>query len=181
MAGQFVMHITSSIVAGIVISFPYVFYELWKFIKPGLYPNEKSSTGGIVWYVTILFILGVSFGYFVVSPLSINFLANYKLDESITNQFDVTSYVSTLIFLVLGCGLMFQLPLIILLLAKAGLVSSLFLRSYRKHAFVVILIAAAFITPSPDILSQLLLALPMYLLFELSIILASREEKRNMA
>lgn len=181
MAGQFVMHITSSLVAGLVIAFPYVFYELWKFIKPGLYPDEQSSTGGIVWYVTILFIIGVSFGYFVVSPLSINFLANYELDESITNQFDVTSYVSTLIFLVLGCGLMFQLPLVILLLAKAGMVSSLFLRSYRKHAFVVILIVAAFITPSPDILSQLLLALPMYLLFELSIILASREEKRNLA
>jgi len=181
MAGQFVMHITSSLVAGIVVAFPYVFFELWKFIKPGLYPDEKSSTGGIVWYVSILFIIGVSFGYFVVSPLSINFLANYKLDPSITNQFDITSYVSTLMFLVLGCGLIFQLPLIILLLAKSGLVTSSFLRQYRKHAFVIILIAAAFITPSPDILSQLLLAVPMYLLFEFSIILASREEKRNMA
>jgi len=179
MAGQFMMHITSSLVAGLIVAFPYVFWELWRFIKPGLYNNEQSAAGGIVWYVTVLFMIGVAFGYFVVAPLSINFLANYKLDPSITNQFDVTSYVSTLIFLVLGCGLIFQLPLVILLLAKAGIVSSEFLREYRKHAFVVILITAAFITPSPDILSQLLLALPMYLLYEFSIFLAMREEKVN--
>jgi sec-independent protein translocase protein TatC len=179
MAGQFVMHITSSLVAGLVLSFPYVFWELWRFIKPGLYQNEKTATGGVVWYVSSLFLVGIAFGYFVVAPLSINFLANYKLDPSIVNQFDVTSYVSTLIMLVLGCGFVFQLPLVILLLAKAGIVSSEFLRAYRKHAFIIILITAAFITPSPDILSQLLLALPMYLLYEFSILLALKEEKAN--
>lgn len=176
MSGQFVMHITSSLVAGLVVAFPYVFWELWRFVKPGLYNTEKNVASGIVYYVTILFSVGVSFGYFIVAPLSINFLANYKLDPSITNQFDITSYVSTLIMLVLGCGLIFQLPLVMLMLAKAGVVSSQFLKTYRKHAFIVILITAAFITPSPDILSQLLLALPMYLLYELSIILAMREE-----
>lgn len=180
MAGQFVMHITSSLVAGVVIAFPYVFWELWRFVKPGLYSNEQNAANGVVWYVSILFLVGITFGYFIVAPLSINFLANYKLDPTITNQFDVTSYVSTLMFLVLGCGLIFQLPLVILLLAKAGIVSSQFLRAYRKHAFVVILITAAFITPSPDILSQLLLALPMYLLYEFSIILAIKEEKRSV-
>jgi len=179
MAGQFVMHITSSLVVGLVLSFPYVFWELWRFVKPGLYQNEKNAAGGMVWYVSSIFLIGISFGYFVVAPLSINFLANYKLDPSIVNQFDVTSYVSTLIMLVLGCGIIFQLPLVILLLAKAGIVSSEFLRAYRKHAFVVILITAAFITPSPDILSQLLLALPMYLLYEFSILLALKEEKAN--
>lgn len=177
MSGQFVMHITSSLVAGLVVAFPYVFWELWRFIKPGLYNTEKNVASGMVGYVSILFIIGVSFGYFIVAPLSINFLANYKLDPSITNQFDVTSYVSTLIMLVLGCGLIFQLPLVMLMLAKAGVVSAQFLKTYRKHAFIVILITAAFITPSPDILSQLLLALPMYLLYELSIILAIREER----
>ncbi len=180
MAGQFVMHITSSIISGLIIAFPYVFWELWQFIKPGLYQNESSAARGIVWFVSILFTIGVLFGYFVVAPLSINFLANYKLDPSITNQFDVTSYVSTLIFLVLGCGLIFQLPLVMLLLAKAGIVSSYYLRQYRKHAFVIILIVAAFITPSPDILSQLLLAVPMYLLYEFSILLTVREEKRSV-
>lgn len=179
MAGQFVMHITSSLVSGLVVAFPYVFWELWKFIKPGLYPTEKNAASGIVWFVSFLFMVGILFGYFVVAPLSINFLANYKLDPSITNQFDVTSYVSTLIFLVLGCGLIFQLPLVMLLLAKAGIVSSYSLRQYRKHAIVVILIAAAFITPSPDILSQLLLAVPMYLLYEFSILLTLREEKKS--
>jgi sec-independent protein translocase protein TatC len=178
MAGQFVMHITSSLVTGLVVAFPYVFWELWRFISPGLYPKEQNASRGVVVWVSILFLIGVLFGYYVVAPLSINFLANYKLDPSITNQFDVTSYVSTLIFLVLGCGLMFQLPLVMLLLAKAGIVSSYFLRQYRKHAFVVILITAAFITPSPDILSQLLLAVPMYLLYELSILLAAKEEKK---
>jgi len=177
MSGQFVMHITSSLVAGLVVAFPYVFWELWRFVKPGLYNTEKNVASGMVYYVTILFSIGVAFGYFIVAPLSINFLANYKLDSSITNQFDITSYVSTLIMLVLGCGLIFQLPLVILMLSKAGIVSSQFLRIYRKHAFIVILITAAFITPSPDILSQLLLALPMYLLYELSILLASREER----
>ncbi len=177
MAGQFVMSITASLVAGVVLAFPYVFWELWRFIRPGLYSSEKNVANGLVWYVTILFLIGISFGYFIVAPLSINFLANYKLDPTITNQFDVTSYVSTLLMLVLGCGAIFQLPLVILLLAKAGVVSSQFLRLYRKHAFVVILITAAFITPSPDILSQLLLALPMYLLYEFSILLAIKEER----
>jgi sec-independent protein translocase protein TatC len=180
MAGQFVMHITSSLICGLIIAFPYVFWELWRFIKPGLYQKESNAASGLVWFVSILFTIGVLFGYFVVAPLSINFLANYKLDPSITNQFDITSYVSTLIFLVLGCGLVFQLPLVMLLLAKAGIVSSYFLRQYRKHAFVVILIVAAFITPSPDILSQLLLAVPMYLLYEFSILLVSREEKKSV-
>ena len=178
MAGQFVMHITSSLVTGLVVAFPYVFWELWRFIRPGLYPNETNAASGVVWFVSVLFLIGVLFGYYVVAPLSINFLANYKLDPTIANQFDVTSYVSTLIFLVLGCGLIFQLPLVMLLLAKAGIVSSYFLRQYRKHAFVVILIVAAFITPSPDILSQLLLAVPMYLLYEFSILLTAREEKK---
>lgn len=177
MSGQFVMHITSSLVAGLVVAFPYVFWELWRFIKPGLYNTEKNMAGGMVGYVSILFSIGVSFGYFIVAPLSINFLANYKLDPSITNQFDITSYVSTLIMLVLGCGLIFQLPLVMLMLAKAGIISAQFLKTYRKHAFIVILITAAFITPSPDILSQLLLALPMYLLYELSILLTIREER----
>lgn len=177
MAGQFVMSITASLVAGVVLAFPYVFWELWRFIKPGLYNSEKNAASGLVWYVTVLFLIGITFGYFIVAPLSINFLANYKLDPTITNQFDVTSYVSTLLMLVLGCGAIFQLPLVILLLAKAGVVSSQFLRLYRKHAFVVILITAAFITPSPDILSQLLLALPMYLLYEFSILLAIKEER----
>lgn len=177
MSGQFVMHITASLVAGLVVAFPYVFWELWRFIKPGLYNTEKNVASGMVGYVTVLFSIGVSFGYFIVAPLSINFLANYKLDPSITNQFDVTSYVSTLIMLVLGCGLIFQLPLVMLMLAKAGIITAQFLKTYRKHAFIVILITAAFITPSPDILSQLLLALPMYLLYELSILLTIREER----
>ena len=104
------------------MAFPYAFWEIWRFIRPGLYPNEKKASRGAVFWVTLLFIIGILFGYFVVCPISINFLANYSLDPSIKNEFDIVSYVSTVTMLVLACGLMFQLPMVVLFLSKAGLV-----------------------------------------------------------
>ncbi|MFN0048607.1 MAG: twin-arginine translocase subunit TatC [Cytophagales bacterium] len=175
MTGQFAMHITSSFVVGFILAFPYVFWELWRFVKPGLYVKEVNATRGAVFVVTFLFALGILFGYFVISPLSINFLANYQLDPSILNQFDITSYISTLIMMVLASGLMFQLPMIVFVLTKMGLVTPQFMRTYRKHSIVVILIVAAFITPSPDIFSQLLVAIPIYLLYEVSIYVSAWE------
>jgi sec-independent protein translocase protein TatC len=177
MTGQFAMHITSSFVAGFIVAFPYVFWELWRFVKPGLYVKEVNATRGAVLVVTFLFILGILFGYFVISPLSINFLANYQLDPTILNQFDITSYISTLIMMVLASGLMFQLPMIIFVLTKMGLITPHFMRSYRKHSIIVILIVAAFITPSPDIFSQLLVAVPLYMLYEASIFVSAWEIK----
>lgn len=175
MTGQFAMHITSSFVAGFIVAFPYVFWELWRFVKPGLYVKEVNATRGAVFVVTLLFILGILFGYFVISPLSINFLANYQLDPTILNQFDITSYISTLIMMVLASGLMFQLPMIVFVLTKMGLVTPQFMRTYRRHSVVVILVVAAFITPSPDIFSQILVALPLYMLYEASIFVSAWE------
>ena len=144
MAGQFMMHISSSFVIGIICAFPYAFWEFWKFISPGLYPNERKAAKGATFYVSLLFFIGVFFGYFVLTPISINFLANYQLDPSILNEFDIISYVGTITTLVLASGILFQLPMIILFLTKAGVVNKEILRSYRKHAIVVILVVLLF-------------------------------------
>ena len=122
--------------------------------------------------------MGISFGYWILSPLSINFLANYQIDETIQNEVDLLSYIETLVMMVFACGLMFQLPMVILILAKAGIVTASFLKQYRRHAILVIVIVAAILTPSPDMFSQVIVALPIYLLFEMSILLAARVEKQ---
>jgi sec-independent protein translocase protein TatC len=180
LTGQFTTHIGVSFVAGLIMAFPYVFWEIWQFVKPGLYPKERSMTRGSVFYVSLLFFLGISFGYWILSPLSINFLANYQIDESILNEVDLLSYIETLMMMVLACGLMFQLPMVVLVLAKAGLVNTSFLKTYRRHAILVIVIVSAILTPSPDMFSQIIVALPIYMLYELSILLAFRVEKQSL-
>ncbi len=169
MSGQFSMHIISAFIAGTICSFPYVAWQLWGFLKPALYKREKKRTFKMVLIMPLLFIMGILFGYYIVAPMSINFLANYKLHPSIQNQFDITSYISTISVLVLGSGLMFQLPVIIFFLTALGIVKPETLSKYRKHSIVIIFIVAAIITPSPDILTQLLVAVPLYILFEVSI------------
>lgn len=168
MAGQFTMHITISFFIGLICAFPYTFWELWRFIKPGLYPKEQKMSTGIILFVCVLFILGILFGYYIAAPLSINFLASYNLDPSIENYFDISSYISLLFMLVLGTGLMFQLPVVVFALSKVGVVTPEFLKTYRRHAIVIILIVAAIITP-PDVISQILVSLPLTLLYEISI------------
>lgn len=179
LTGQFSTHIGVSLVAGFIVAFPYVFWEIWQFVKPGLYPRERAMTRGAVFFVSLLFFLGISFGYWILAPLSINFLANYQIDPSIANEVDLMSYIETLLMMVLSCGLMFQLPMVILMLAKAGIAGPGFLRAYRRHAIIVIVIVAAILTPSPDLFSLLIVAFPIYLLYELSILLAARAEKQN--
>lgn len=179
LTGQFTTHIGVSFVAGLVIAFPYVFWEIWQFVKPGLYPKERAMTRGSVFYVSLLFFMGISFGYWILSPLSINFLANYQIDESIQNEIDLLSYIEMLVMMVLACGLMFQLPMVVLVLAKAGLVTADFLRMYRRHAILIIVVIAAILTPSPDMFSQVIVALPIYMLFEMSILLAARVERQS--
>ncbi len=169
MADQFTMSITSSVIIGICFAFPYAFWELWRFIKPGLKTAERKAARGATFFVSMLFLMGLFFGYYIVSPLVINFLANYQLDESIQNQYDITSYIGTLITLSMGCALMFQMPIVAFVLSKVGVLTPSFMRSYRKHAFIVILIVAGLITPSPDILSQLMVAIPLVVLYEVSI------------
>lgn len=179
LTGQFGTHIGVSLVAGFVLAFPYIFWEIWQFVRPGLYPRERAMTRGAVFFVSLLFFLGISFGYWILAPLSINFLANYQIDPGIANEIDLMSYIETLMMMVLSCGLMFQLPVVILVLAKAGIAGPAFLRAYRKHAVIIIVIVAAFLTPSPDLFSLLIVALPIYLLYEFSILLAAREERKQ--
>jgi len=178
MTGQFSMHLTSSVVVGLIISFPYIFWEVWRFISPGLYSKERQAARGAVFFVSLLFFTGASFGYFILAPLSINFLSNYQLDPSILNEFDITSYVTTLTMLVLASAIMFQLPVVIYFLSMSGLVTAAMLKTYRRHAIVVILILAAVITP-PDVISQILIAMPILVLYEAGIQIAKRLEKKR--
>ena len=179
MTGQFSMHITSSFVIGLICAFPYTFWEIWRFVKPGLYEKERKAASGATFYVSLLFFIGVLFGYFVVTPISINFLSNYQIDPSILNEFDIISYVSTVTTLVLACALLFQLPIVVYFATKAGLVSSVLLKNYRKHSIIVILMLSAVLTP-PDPFSQVLIAIPLGLLYQLSILIAVRLEKKEI-
>ena len=173
MTGQFTMHITSSFVIGLIFSFPYVFWEIWRFISPGLYSEERKISRGAVFYVTLLFLMGVGFGYYVMAPLAVNFLSNYQVSDLVTNEFDITSYVSTVSMLVLGSGILFQLPIVVYFLTKIGFVTPTLMRTYRKHAIVVILALGALLTP-PDPLSQILIAIPLFGLYEFSIMISGR-------
>jgi sec-independent protein translocase protein TatC len=168
MTGQFTMHLTASFVVGIILAFPYVFWEFWRFFSPALEDNERSLSQGAVFFVSVLFMLGVLFGYYIVSPLSVNFLSNYQVDPSVVNEFDISSYVSTLTTLTLACAFMFQLPIVVYFLTKIGVATPAAMRAYRKISIVIILVISAIITP-PDIMSQILITIPLLLLYEISI------------
>lgn len=172
-SGQFSMFFTVVLIGGLIIAFPYVFWEFWSFIKPALTKKELSRTRGVIFWVSLLFFLGVGFGYFVIAPYTVNFFANFQLDSSIENRWTISSYVDTLIPLILGTGLAFQLPLVMYFLAKIGVVTPGYLRKMRKYAIVVIIIIAAIITP-PDVISQVIISIPLLLLYEISIFLTSR-------
>ena len=171
MTGQFTMHITSSALIGFLAAFPYVFWEIWRFIKPGLRIEERNHSRGAVFFVSLLFTLGVLFGYFIISPLSVNFLAHYSVDDSIMNEFELSNYVSTISMIVLASATLFQLPMVVYFLSKAGLITPHIMKHYRKHAIVVILILGALLTP-PDPMSQILIALPLFGLYQISIFIS---------
>ena len=177
-AGQFMLHVKASAVGALVIAFPYIIGQLWGFVKPALSTSMKRRTRLIVWKIVFWFFLGVAFSYFIIAPLGINFLANYEANGSILNIIDVSSYVSTVLGVCLAAGLVFQLPLLIRLLASIGIVSSAWLKKNRKIAIVVILALSALITP-PDIISQLLIFVPFYILYEYGISIAKNIEKQN--
>jgi sec-independent protein translocase protein TatC len=179
MTGQFMMSLTASFVIGLVVSFPYVVWELWSFVRPGLQTTERKFSRGAVTVISFLFLLGVSFGYFLLSPMTIWFLATYSISDVIVNEFDITSYVSTIASLVLGCGLLFQFPMVIYFLSKIGLVTPELMRKYRKHSVVGILFLGAIITPSADPFTLTLISLPLYLLFEISIFTSAMVVKRK--
>lgn len=168
MSGQFSTHIMSSVIAGFVIAFPYVFWEIWRFVKPALHSSEKKYSRGVVFYTSLLFILGVMFGYYGVAPLSVQFLGNYQVSSQVVNQINLNSYISTVTTVCLANGIVFLLPVLIYFLSKLGLITPSFLRQYRRHALVVLMILAAIITP-PDIMSLILVTFPLMLLYEVSI------------
>ncbi|MBC3846926.1 twin-arginine translocase subunit TatC [Winogradskyella echinorum] len=180
-AGQFSAHIWTSIYAGFIISFPYVLYQLWSFISPGLKSNERKSSRGFLFIASMLFFIGVLFGYYIVTPLSINFLANYKISEQISNEFDISSVIAIVRSSAIASGFVFELPIVIYFLTKIGLVTPQFLRKYRKYALVIVLILSAVITP-PDIASQVIVAVPILILYQISIYISAvvvRKQKRK--
>ncbi|NVO01210.1 MAG: twin-arginine translocase subunit TatC [Bacteroidetes bacterium] len=180
LAGQFRYHLLISTIVGIIISFPFIVWQLWLFVKPALKENEIKKTRGMVAYITGLFFIGIAFGYYVIVPLTVNFLATYELSSIIKNQITVGSYISTVSVLTLSMGLVFELPVLVFFLGKIGLLTASFLRKNRKYAIVIIFIAAGFITPSTDMFSQALVAMPMLLLYEVSIFVCKRAQPKEI-
>ncbi|WP_412984492.1 twin-arginine translocase subunit TatC [Pontimicrobium sp. IMCC45349] len=171
MAGQFSADIWTSIFAGFIIAFPYVIYQMWKFISPGMRDNERKHSRGFIIISSLLFFTGVLFGYYIVCPLSINFLANYNISEVVDNQIDISSYIALVRSTALASGLVFELPIIIYFLTKVGLATPQGLKKYRKYALVIVLILSAIITP-PDIASQIIVAIPILILYQVSIFIS---------
>ncbi len=180
MTEQFMMSFTIAFVGGFVVAFPYVFWEVWRFIRPALSKKEIKKTRGIIFWVSALFFMGVAFGYYLLTPFMINFYSNYKLSpELIEFKPTISDYIENLIWTTVGIGVLFQMPLLVMFLAKIGIVTPKFLKKYRRHAFVVILIAAAIITPSTDPFSLTLVTIPLYALYEASIFVASKVFKER--
>lgn len=177
-SGQFSYALMTSIMGGIVLAFPFIFYQIWRFVKPGLKKNEQSVAKGIVFYVSILFFLGIGFGYFIVAPLCVQFFGAYQISDKIENIFTINSYMSTIISTVFYSGLLFLLPVVSYLFTKLGVLTPEVLRKYRKHAVVGILVLSAVITP-PDLISQVIVSIPIIILYEIGIIVASRVEKNK--
>jgi sec-independent protein translocase protein TatC len=177
--GQFNMMFSFSLIAGFIVAFPLIFWMFWKFIKPALTDKELKGVRGVIFWVSLMFFMGIAFGYFFLSPYAINFFATFQLSSSIENKWAVDDYISMLTSFTLGCGLAFQLPLVLYFLAKIGIVTARFLKKYFRHAIVIIVIIAAIITP-PDGITQIIVATPLILLYWISIWLVARVNKRQL-
>lgn len=178
LAGQFSIHLNIAIIGGIIISIPYILWEFWRFVRPALYENERKHVTSAVFYSTMLFLTGISFGYFLIVPLTTHFFGGYQISSEVQNQINITSYISSVNTIVLGSGIVFELPIVMFFLAKVGLAGSSFFKAYRRHAFIVLLCLAAIITP-PDAFSMLLVTGPLAMLYELGILMARMVEKRR--
>ena len=178
MGGQFSAHMWTSITAGFIVSFPFILYFFWNFISPALYQNEKKYARAFVIIASLLFFIGVLFGYYLIAPLSVNFLSNYNVSKEIFNDIDLSSYISLLRSSTVACGLLFELPIVIYFLTKMGLVTPSSLRNYRKYTLVIVLILSAIITP-PDIISQIIVAIPIMILYEISILISVIVHKKQ--
>jgi len=179
MTEQFISSFTVAFVGGFIIAFPYVFWEFWRFVRPALSEKELRKTRGVIFWVSFLFFLGVAFGYYILTPFMVNFYFTYTLSDQVKVMPTFSDYMENLIYTTVGIGVLFQMPLLVSMLARIGIVTAKFLRKYRRHAFVIILIAAAIITPSTDPFSLTIVTIPLYALFEASIVIASRINKRQ--
>lgn len=180
LTGQFTTHITISLVAGLILAFPYVFREFWSFFRPALYEKERKYARGAVTMASLLFLAGIIFGYFIIAPLSINFLGTYRVSDLVTNQINITSYIGSVTSVALASGITFELPIVVFFLARIGVLTPEFMRKYRRHAIVVVLVVAAVITP-PDVFSLILVSIPLLILYEVSIFLAARVVRQREA
>jgi len=180
MAGQFTLQLNSCVMVGIILGIPYLLFEIWLFVKPALLENERKSASGFVFFASMLFFTGILFGYFIICPLSINFLTNFTVSKEIENTFTIDSYLSSVMTLTLGAGVIFQLPVIIYILSKLGMMTPTFMRASRRYSTVIILIVSAIVTPTADPYTMLIVAMPLFLLYEGSIYISAYiERKRN--
>ena len=178
LSGQFLQAMSSSFIFGLIIAAPYVLWEFWRFVKPALKENELRYTRGMVFWTSLLFFLGVAFGYYILTPYTVNFFAAYSISDSIQNIITIKSYLSTLRQIVLGTGILFELPILTYFLAETGVITASLLTTYRRHAILAIVVLAAIITP-PDVASQIIVSIPLYALYEISIWIAKRVERRH--
>jgi len=177
MAGQFTLQLNSAFMIGLIAGAPYLLWEVWRFVKPALHETERKAASGFVFYASALFIMGILFGYFIIAPESISFLAGYKISDIIENTFTIDSYLSSVATLTLATGVVFQLPMIVYILSSIGMLTPKFMRNGRRYAIVGILVISAVITPTPDILTMCIVSVPLFVLYEVGIVVAGRVEK----
>ena len=180
LAGQFKTHIMVSLIAGVIAAFPYILWEFWRFIRPALHPREQANSRYAVFITSFLFLSGVCFSYFLIAPLTINFLGSYQVSSMVANQIALRSYITTVTMVTFATGVVFELPIIVYFLSRIGLLTPAFMRKNRKVAFVLIIVLAAIITP-PDVFSQILVGIPLYILYEISIGISHRVNKEREA
>jgi sec-independent protein translocase protein TatC len=180
-AGQFMLKINSSLLIGIIVAIPYILWEIWRFIKPALLEKERKAASGFVFYASLLFIIGILFGYYVIAPESISFLASYSVSDEIKNQFTIGSYLSMVATITLIIGIVFELPILIYILASIGILTGTFMKKTRRYSVVILLIVGAIISPSPDFLTTMIATIPLFALYEVGIIVASVVERRRAA
>jgi sec-independent protein translocase protein TatC len=173
LSAQFTTHMWVAFISGFVVSFPYIIWELWRFIKPALTTSERKFANGIVFYTSFLFLTGILFGYYVITPMTVNFLGSYQVSSQVSNTITLDSFISTVTTMTLIAGVVFELPMLVYFLSRIGILTPKFMREYRRHASVVILILSAVITPTSDVTTLMLVAIPLYVLYEISIFVSA--------
>ena len=173
MSGQFLTHMYISIVAGFILSFPYMLWEIWRFVKPAMHSEEKKYSQGGVFISSVLFLIGILFSYYLIVPLTVNFLGTYQVSPEVTNQISLSSYISTVVSVTFAVGVVFELPILVYFLTKIGVLTPDFMKKNRRYMYVILLITSAIITP-PDMFSQILVVVPLIGLYEVSIGVSNR-------